>query len=202
MESIIKFVKNELLNDHSGHDYKHIERVVSNAYKIIKYEGGNEKIIITSCYLHDIVDNKLFLDIDTQINKIKELLIKQKYNEDEILEIIDIITSISYSKNKDLKTLNAMIVRDADRLDAIGAIGIIRTIEYGNNKLRPFYEEDNIKKENNKYTFNISTETTLSHFYDKLLKLYDLFHTETAKEMGKRRTQFLKQFLEEFYSEL
>lgn len=202
-KEIIDFVKNELKNDNSGHDYEHIERVVNNAKKIIRNEGGNEKIILTSCYLHDCVDSKLFDDIDNQIIKIKKILNK-KYQKEEIDEIIEIITSISFNNNnyKDLKTLNAMIVRDADRLDAIGSIGIIRTIMYGNSKKRKFYESANLKMINNKYIFNESTETTLSHFYDKLLKLDNLMHTKTAHTMACQRMKIMKLFLEQFYDEI
>ena len=95
-----------------------------------------------------------------------------------------------------------MIVRDADRLDAIGAIGIIRTIEYGNSHNRKFYDDNNLKYENNRYSFNESSDTTLSHFYDKLLKLYDLMHTDAGKKLARKRAEFLKIFLDEFYEEL
>ena len=135
MDKIIKFVREELQNDKSGHDFYHAFRVVNNALKILKHEKANEKIVLSACYLHDCVDRKLFDDIDGQIHKIKELL-KDDYSENEIESIIDIITSISYN-NGDFKKLNsieAFIVRDADRLDAIGSLGIIRTIEYGNSK--------------------------------------------------------------------
>lgn len=202
-QSIIEFVKNELKTDNSGHDYEHIERVVNNAKKLMKNEGGNAKIILTSCYLHDCVDSKLFDNVDRQILKIKDLL-KHEYQKEEIDEIIEIITSISFNNNnyKELKTLNAMIVRDADRLDAIGSIGIIRTIMYGNSKHRQFYEAANLKKVEGKYTFNQSTETTLSHFYDKLLKLDVLMHTKTAYSIACQRMEIMKQFLEHFYDEI
>lgn len=202
-KEIIDFVKKELQDDRSGHDFEHIKRTVNNALKLIKKEGGDERIIIPACYLHDCVDRKLFDDIDYQISKIKNLLSKY-YNNFEISEIIDIITSISFNNNnyKTLSTLNAMIVRDADRLDAIGSIGIIRTIEYGNSLHRKFYEDDNLKKCDGKIIFNKSTNTTLSHFYDKLLKLGDLMHTLTGKKMAKDRLEIMNHFLDSFYDEL
>lgn len=202
MNQIIDFVKSELKLDNSGHNMLHIERVVSNALKIMENEGGNRKIIITACYLHDCVDSKLFSDESFQIKKIKTLLSSYNYNTEEINEIIDIITSISFSKNKTLNSLNAQIVRDADRLDALGVMGIIRTIEYGNSKNRPFYEEENIKIVDGKKVFNISTKTTLSHFYDKLIKLYDLLHTVTAKELAKDKIKIMEEFLDHFYKEI
>lgn len=204
MDKIIEFVKNELKNDNSGHDFKHCVRVVNNAKILIKHEGGNRKIIITACYLHDIVDDKIFNDIQPQINKIKTLLYANHYHEAEVNEILEIISKISFHHGniEDVNNLNLEIVRDADRLDALGAIGIIRTIEYGNNKMRAFYEDDNLKEENEMLTFNLSTNTSLSHFYDKLLKLKDYMHTYTAKKIALKRTIFLEEFLNEFYKEL
>lgn len=204
MNKIIEFVKEELATDCSGHNFQHIERVVKNAKYLIKHEGGNELIIITSCYLHDIIDTKLFSDIEKQKEKIVKLLVECKYLPSQIEEIITIIESVSYSKGNinSVDNLNLEIVRDADRLDALGAMGIIRTIEYGTSKKRLFYEEENILRENDCVSFNKSTETTLSHFYDKLLKLKDYMHTFTAKKIAIKRTEFIENFLNEFYEEL
>lgn len=204
MNNIIEFVKKELAFDNSGHNFQHIERVVKNALYLIKHEGGNERIIVTACYLHDIIDHKLFDNIDTQKDKIVKLLIDNHYLPTEIEEIIEIIESVSFSKGNinECNNLNLEIVRDADRLDALGAIGIIRTIEYGNSKNRLFYEEENLNRNENNIIFKDSTNTSLSHFYDKLLKLKDLMHTFTAKKLAEKRHQFLLLFLEEFYSEI
>ena len=204
MNKIIEFVKKELLCDNSGHNFQHIERVVKNASYLIKHEGGNEKIIITACYLHDVIDHKLFEDVDAQKVKIINLLIDNNYLPSEIDEIIAIIDSVSFSKGNvnECNNLNLKIVRDADRLDALGAIGIVRTIEYGNSKNRLFYEEANLDRTKIGVIFKDSTNTSLSHFYDKLLKLKDLMHTSTAKKMAEKRHEFLLIFLEEFYSEV
>lgn len=204
MHKIIRFVENELQNDYSGHDISHIKRVVNNANKIMSVEGGNRKIIITSCYLHDIIDRKLFSNEDEQLNKIYRLLLENNYTHDEINEIIEIIQSISFNEGnyKKLYTLNSMIVRDADRLDAIGSMGIIRCIEYGNSKHRKFYEEKNIQNIDGKLCFSESTDTTLSHFYDKLLKLEELMLTKEGKKLAKSRTKIMKEFLNNFYNEL
>lgn len=203
MNKIIEFVNKELATDNSGHDFDHAKRVVNNALKILKHEKANKKIVLTSCYLHDCVDKKLFNNIEEQVEKIK-LLLKNEYSEDEISQILDIISSISYNngKYKKLNSIEACIVRDADRLDAIGSIGIIRTIEYGNSKNRKFYSDENIINCNGKLAFNKSSETTLSHFYDKLLKLDTLMHTKYAKKEAKRRKKILIKFLNEFYLEL
>lgn len=203
MNKIIEFVNKELAVDNSGHDFQHAKRVANNALNILKNEKANEKIVLTSCYLHDCVDKKLFNNIEEQVEKIK-LLLKDEYSEEEINQILDIISTISYNNGnyKELSTIEACIVRDADRLDAIGSIGIIRTIEYGNSRNRKFYSEENIKNCKGKLVFNKSSETTLSHFYDKLLKLDALMHTKYAKKEAKRRKKILIKFLKEFYLEL
>lgn len=204
MDKIIEFVKEELANDLSGHNFKHIERVYNNALLLIKHEGGNKKIILTSCLLHDLVDDKLFDNIEQQKQKIINMLKENNYNLPEIEQILNIISSISFHHGNidECNDLNLEIVRDADRLDALGAIGIIRCIEYGNNLRRPFYEDDNLLINDEKIEFNKTTNTSLSHFYDKLLKLKDYMHTYTAKQIALRRTAFLEIFLDEFYQEL
>jgi uncharacterized protein len=171
---------------------------------LIKHEGGNSKIIITACYLHDIIDSKLFDDIEKQKEKIVNVLVNSSYFPAEIEEILEIIESVSFSKGNinDVDNLNLEIVRDADRLDALGAIGIIRTIEYGASKKREFYTEENLSRSLDEVKFNKSTETTLSHFYDKLLKLKDYMHTYTAKKIANERTKFVEEFLSEFYKEI
>ena len=202
-EAIQGFVAQELSQDHSGHNHQHAERVVRNAQKIIRKEGGNEKIILTAAWLHDCIDKKLFTDIEGQLGKVERFLESQGYLADEVSEVMYIIQNISYNKgeNRPLTSLNAMIVRDADRLDAIGAMGIIRTIEYGATHGRLFYDDENIKRKGGSVSWNRPTDTSLSHFYEKLLKLESLMHTPTAKAMAKERTEFLKMFLEEFYRE-
>lgn len=204
MNKIIEFVKKELEHDCSGHNFQHIERVVENAKYLIKHEGGNEKIIITACYLHDIIDSKLFNDIEKQKEKIVDLLVNNHYLPSEIEEILEVIERISFSKGNidECYNLNIEIVRDADRLDAIGAIGIIRAIEYGTSKERQFYEEANLDRSNSEIDFKKSTNTSLSHFYDKLLKLKDYMHTYTAKKIAEERHAFMLNFLKEFYSEI
>lgn len=202
--NIIDFVAIELSKDNSGHGIQHAMRVFNNAKKIIAIEGGNEKVVLTSALIHDTIDKKLFNDVDSRIELVKDFLKSNNYSEKEINEIIYIITHISWNngENKQLDSLNAKIVRDADRLDAIGVMGIIRTIEYGNSHNRNFYDEKNIKNIGNEYIFGEITKSTLSHFYEKLLLLKDLMHTETAKKMAEERHMFMQQFLQEFYSEL
>ena len=172
--------------------------------KIMEKEGGDSKIILTAAWLHDCIDKKLFSDLDVQMRKVKDFLETQGFSESEIEEVSYIIQNISYNggENRPLKSLNAMIARDADRLDALGAIGIIRTVEYGTSKGRLFYDEENLKRVAGKCGWGHSTDTSLSHFYDKLLKLEELMHTRTGKELARKRSSFLKEFLNEFYEEM
>lgn len=202
--NIINFVTAELSQDNSGHGVQHAIRVFNNAKKILAIEGGDEKIVLTSALIHDTIDKKLFKDVSNRIELVKKFLNSNNYSEEEIKGIMYIITNISWNngENKQLDSLNAKIVRDADRLDAIGTMGIIRTIEYGNSHNRNFYDEKNIKKTGNEYSFGEVTNSTLSHFYEKLLLLKDLMHTETAKTIAEKRHIFMQQFLQEFYNEI
>lgn len=191
--AIRNFVICELRNDHSGHNHQHAFRVAHNAGIILDREGGNRKITLTAAYLHDCVDHKLFPNPAPQIEKIKILLKELNYSDDEIDTVIYIIHNISFNNGNfsELTLHEAMITRDADRLDAIGAIGIVRATEYGAVKGRLFYSS-NEKNDN----------TTLDHFHNKLLKLNDLMLTDTGKELSSERHRFLLLFLSEFHKEL
>ena len=195
-----RFVRDELGQDHTGHGYLHAVRVVKNARKILRKEKGDERIIVTACYLHDCIDHKLFDDIEGQKAKVKVFLSSLSYSESEMSMILFIMENISFSSGKsaELTDSNARIVCDADRLDAVGAIGIIRTIEYGASRNRAFYNE---KMEIGRLD-SIEKDTSLAHFYDKLLKLKNLMFTETAKELAEERSLFMEHFLQQFYSEL
>ena len=201
---IIDFVNEELSFDNSGHGFQHAMRVFNNAKKILKGEGGDDKIVLTAALIHDTVDKKLFENFEGRIFYVEKFLKENGYTDDEISQIVYIISNISWNngENKELDNLNAKIVRDADRLDAMGAIGIIRTIEYGVSRQRNFYDGENLIKENDKYTFNKITTSTLSHFYEKLLLLKDLLHTDIAKKIAQKRHDFMVEFLDEFYCEL
>ena len=182
-----EFVLAELSKDCSGHNHQHAHRVVSNALQILKEENGDYVVVVTASILHDVIDHKLFEDTSAQLQKVKVLM-----------------QNISFSggKSAGLKSLNAQIVCDADRLDALGAIGIIRTIEYGASKGRPFYNEENLKCGRQGVLQEDLPNTSLSHFYEKLLKLEGLMFTRFGKELAKQRTQFMFQFLQQFYDEL
>ena len=181
-DSVIKFVEDKLLSNDNGHDLQHIERVINNASKIIIGTKASKKIVYTSIYLHDLIDYKVTNNEEEELKQIIEVLNNANYSKQEINEIIDIISSISYSKFKKLTTINQQVVSDADKLDALGTMGIIRTIQYGQSVGRPFYEDDNLLKVRNHYIFGKSTKTSLSHFYDKLLKLPYIMYTKEGKK--------------------
>jgi uncharacterized protein len=203
MDELEDYVKETLRFDHSGHGYDHALRVRSLARKIQKAEGGNLRIIESAALVHDTIDSKLFAEPELQIGKLKDELKKLHYSESDIDAIITIISHLSWHLHDGSeKTLEAKIVSDADRLEALGAIGLVRTVEYGASHGRSFYEDANLKKENGRTVFNESTETTLSHFYDKLLKLEGTFQTATGEKLAHERAEFLRAFLAEFYREL
>jgi len=203
MNELENYVKQTLDADHSGHGYAHALRVRSLAETIQKKEGGNLRIISGAALVHDTIDSKLFADPKAETLKLEKELRELSYSGTEITSIITIITHMSWHLHDEgEKTLEAKVVEDADRLEALGAIGLVRTIEYGASKKRSFYEEKNVKKENGQTTFAQSTDTTLSHFYDKLLRLEGAFQTLTGERMAKKRADFLRDFLKEFYREL
>jgi uncharacterized protein len=203
MDELESYVAKALEADHSGHGYAHALRVRSLARKIQSVEGGNLRIIESAALVHDTIDSKLFADPKQEIDKLEAELARLHYRPEEIDAIITIITHMSWHLHDDsVKSLEAKIVSDADRLEALGAIGLVRTIEYGASHGREFYEASNLTKVEGHYTFLASSETTLSHFYDKLLKLEGTFQTPTGEKMAKERSDFLRAFLKEFYFEL
>ncbi len=202
IDAIERFVMEEMSTDKSGHNHQHAFRVVTNAKRLMEREGGDERVVIASSYLHDCMDHKLFDDQEAQKKKIEDLLFSIGYGQPVVEEVLEIVQSISFSnpQSRKLTNLNAQIVCDADRLDAVGAMGIIRTIEYGTSRGRLFYNEKDMAKVDTPEDFDSST--SLAHFYQKLLLLEDLMFTQSAKEMAQGRTQFMKNFLEQFYEEV
>lgn len=190
-------------NEGSGHDWWHIHRVRNLAMKIAKIEGGNRFIVEMAALLHDIDDWKI--NGDMQTSQAELWLKKMKISETEAERILEIIDQVSF-KGAGVETvatsIEAKIVQDADRLDAIGAIGIARTFAYGGNKGRPIYLPE-IKPELHKdfESYKKTTAPTINHFYEKLLLLKNRLNTPTAIELAEKRHIFMEQFLEQFYLE-
>ena len=206
ISNTIAFVKDTLQNEEGGHDWFHIERVYNNSLLIAKTENVNELIIALGALLHDIADSKFHNGDDTIGPKTaREFLFKQNVDSTIIEHVIKIIESISFkggNENQKFKSLELDVVQDADRLDAIGAIGIARCFNYGGFKNRKIFDPSilpNMKMTKEEY--KTSSSPTINHFYEKLLLLKDRMNTKTGKRIALARHQFMEQYLEQFYSE-
>jgi len=202
----INFVKEKLEGAEAGHDWFHIERVWKLSKKIAEKEGGNLEVIELSALLHDIADPKFHNGDETLALKIsKDFLEEIHVNAELIEQVLFVIKNISFKNRAEAPEnppLELQIVQDADRLDAIGAIGIARTFNFGGFKNNLMYHPE-IKPNlgMNKEEYKKSNGTTINHFYEKLLLLKDLMNTETAKRIASERHDFMLQFLDEFYKE-
>jgi uncharacterized protein len=202
----IVFVKQNLENAEGGHDWFHIERVYKNALLIAKDEVCDLKIVQLGALLHDIADSK-FHDGDETIGpkKARQFLESEKVDENTILHVINIIENISFKGGNFDKTFSSIelnIVQDADRLDAIGAIGIARTFNYGGFKNRTMYHPEIAPNTNmTKEEYKKNEAPTINHFYEKLLLLKDTMNTETGKKIAQQRHRYMEGFLAQFYAE-
>ncbi|MBU2949795.1 HD domain-containing protein [Tamlana agarivorans] len=209
-EAIIKktitFVKNTLADAEGGHDWFHIERVYKNALLIAKTEKTDGFIIALGALLHDIADSKFHNGDETVGPKKAAAFLTQLHIETSVIEhVCNIIKHISFkggNEEQKFKSVELDIVQDADRLDAIGAIGIARCFNYGGFKNRALYNPE-IKPNLNmtKEAYKNSTAPTINHFYEKLLLLKDRMNTETGKKIALERHNYMLGFLEQFYNE-
>lgn len=195
--------------DSSGHDVSHLKRVMNIALKLQEKEGGNRVIIGLSAYLHDIhriMQNQIgkYVSPAASIPKVKEILSVTnltKIEIDEICYCIEHHENYNWNGNN-VTNLNALIVQDADNLDALGAIGIGRTFNYGGAHNAKMYDESVPINNSDDYTeFNGDDESTIHHFYHKLFKLGDNMNTMSAKQIAKNRTDYMKNFVSEFLDE-
>ena len=206
INNTILFVKNQLTHAEGGHDWFHIERVYKNALLIAEEEECDLTVVKLAALLHDIADSKFHGGDETVGPKTaRTFLESQNVSEDIILHVIAIIENISFKGGNFEKKFNSKeleIVQDADRLDAIGAIGIARSFNYGGFKNRPLYNP-NIQPNLNmsKEEYKNSESPTLNHFYEKLLLLKDKMNTETGKKIAQKRHDFMVTFLSQFYAE-
>jgi uncharacterized protein len=206
IDNTILFVKQKLENAEAGHDWFHIERVFKNALLIVQHEECDIDIVKLGALLHDIADSKFNGGDETIGPRIaREFLESQKIAESKIQHVVAIIENISFKGGNFEKKFNSKeleIVQDADRLDAIGAIGIARTFNYGGFKNRQLYNPNIPPKMNmSKEEYKNSEAPTLNHFYEKLLLLKDKMNTKTGKELAVDRHRFMENFLSQFYAE-
>lgn len=202
----ILFVKEKLENAEGGHDWFHIERVYKNALQIADGEVCDDTVIQLGALLHDIADSKFHNGDETIGPSIaREFLESENVYQPTIQHVVDIIENISFKGGNIEKTFSSIelnIVQDADRLDAIGAIGIARAFHYGGFKNRPIYNPDiapNLKMSKEEY--KNSEAPTINHFYEKLLLLKDKMNTETGKQIAQERHRYMEGFLSQFYAE-
>lgn len=185
IENTFKFVASILDNDYSGHDMGHITRVYNLACEIAEKITCDKLVVKLAAILHDIDDPKITKLNTGDCTKARVYLNTLQYDKEFIDKVCDIINNMSFSKNKEKKqvlTIEGMIVQDADRIDAIGAVGIARTFQFGGQH-------------------NRGMNSSIDHFDDKLLKLYDLLNTDEAKSVAKPRHDFLVDFYNQFKEE-
>lgn len=206
IDKTILFVKEKLKDAEAGHDWFHMQRVYKNALLIADGEQCDIEVVKLGALLHDIADSK-FHDGDESIGPkvAREFLESQNASEEIIVHVVNIIENISFKGGnfeKKFTSKELEIVQDADRLDALGAIGIARTFNYGGFKNRPLYNPDIAPNLNmSKEEYKNSESPTLNHFYEKLLLLKDKMNTETGKKIAEERHRFMELFLSQFYAE-
>lgn len=207
-EKTISFVKQTLKDTEGGHDWFHIQRVFKNAMLIAKdYPQASPLVVALGALLHDIADSKFHKGDETVGGKMAEdFLTSLSVEPNVITQVVAIIDNISFRGGNFKQTFRSIeldIVQDADRLDAIGAIGIARCFNYGGFKNRKLYDpaiSPNLQMTKEEY--KKSTAPTINHFYEKLLLLKNRMNTDTGKKLAQRRHEFMELFLEQFYAEI
>ncbi len=206
IENTIIFVKKTLVNAEGGHDWWHILRVYNTALLIAKSEDVDVFVVALGALLHDIADSKFHNGNETiGPEKASTFLITAGVSKEIIAHVANIIQHISFKGGNEKQTFKSKeldVIQDADRLDAIGAIGIARAFNYGGFKNREIYNPTiqpnlNLTKE----AYKKSTAPTINHFYEKLLRLKDKMNTTTGKKLAEKRHVFMQAFLDQFYTE-
>ena len=191
IDAAMDFAREIFLGDGSGHDFDHTLRVYHMAVRIAKEEGADVETAALAALLHDVDDRKLSPETCEHKDRAVGFLRGQGMDEARIRRIVEIISQISFTAGYGRpSTLEGMCVQDADRLDAIGAIGIGRAFAFGGNHNRLMHDPEGLDK-----------TATVEHFYDKLFKLKDLMNTQTGRTLAKQRDEFMHSFLEQFYAE-
>lgn len=206
IEKTIAFVKEKLKDAEGGHDWFHIERVYNNAMNIAKDENCNITIVALGALLHDIADSKFHGGDETIGPKLAwEFLESQNVPEETIIHVVNIIENISFKGGnfeRKFSSTELDVVQDADRLDAIGAIGIARAFNYGGFKNRALYDPTITPNMNmSKEEYKRAVSPTINHFYEKLLLLKDRMNTKSGKAIAEERHTYMEKFLEQFFAE-
>ena len=202
---VATYVEQKLSGEGSGHDWWHIVRVRNRAKNLALAEGGDSFICQLAALVHDLVDDKLVADEGLALTEVRDLLTRLGVRSDQTDQVLAIIQAISYkggSQNHLDLTLEGQIVQDADRLDAMGAIGVARTMAYSGYHGRVIHDPEVAVRQNMTLEeYRSHQGTAITHFYEKLLLLKDLMNTKTAQELAKRRHAFMEAYLEQFFAE-
>ena len=199
-DQLIAQLRQLFAGDRSGHDFHHTIRVYQNALTIAREETCDQEVVALGALLHDADDRKLFSTENYE--NARKMLADYGASADLTEKVIDVIGAVSFSAGKTPETIEGKIVQDADRLDALGAIGIARTFAYGGSHGTPMYDPEIPPRENmTPGQYRAHKGTSFNHFYEKLLKLKDLMHTKKAQEMAAHRHAFLETFAQEFLQE-
>ncbi|MEG0293208.1 HD domain-containing protein [Enterococcus sp.] len=207
IDAVIDFARQELADEKTGHDFKHVRRVANYAKMIVEADQlvVDDFVVQASAFLHDVIDDKIVADVSSKVDEVEALLYSLDASENQVKEILHSIQNMSYSKEltneAEPLSLAGQIVQDADRLEAVGAMGILRTAYYGGGHAHPIHDETLQPK-----TFASKAEyrqgtTVINHFYEKLLLLPDKMNTSYARTLAFERKQFMEAFLKQFYSE-
>lgn len=209
IEQTIIFVKQTLQNAEGGHDWLHIERVYKNAMLIANDESVNIMVVQLGALLHDIADSKFYNGDETVGPKMaSEFLKSLKIDSNLIENVAQIISNISFKNSlgrpgKKFSSKELDVIQDADRLDAMGAIGIARAFNYGGFKNRKLHDPEIPPKLNmTKEEYKKSDSPTINHFYEKLLLLKDRMNTDAGRKLAEKRHQYMVDYLEQFFNEL
>ena len=204
LKAMEQYAKRVLGSDTSGHDWSHIESVVNTTKTIAKAEGADLFICEAAALLHDVIDDKIVKDPTVALKELKKFLTSIEVTPEQIEAIVSIITRMSFKNHQEKQelSLEGKVVQDADRLDAIGAIGIARVMCYSGSTGRPIHKPEMKPRENlTPEEYRNGESTAIMHFYEKLLKLKDLMNTDYGKKLAKGRHEFLELYLKQFYAE-
>ena len=204
IEKAIEFIKDVFKEDFSGHDFYHSMRVYRMALKIAEAEKADREMVALAALLHDVDDRKLSPQTAAKKDRAVGFMRSQNVPEEKIRQICTIIDEISFKGTDSVRpsTLEGKCVQDADRLDALGAIGIARTFAYGGNHNRSMYDPDQPPQIGmDQQAYQNSNSCSLNHFYEKLFLLEEMMNTESGKTIAAERTQYMKQFVDRFLAE-
>lgn len=204
VQNATKFIKEVFQNDFSGHDFFHSMRVYRTAINIAEAEHADMQVVALAALLHDVDDRKLSPMTAGKKENAARFMRSQNVPESEIRQVCQIIDEVSFKGTDSVRpsTSEGKCVQDADRLDALGAIGIARTFAYGGSHNRAIYDPElPPRTAMNQAQYYSSKSTSLNHFYEKLFLLEGMMNTETGKAIARKRTQYMQQFVDEFLNE-